>query len=368
MVKFLIPASLLLAATAVWAVDVEINGDIKADYGAYFDKDFSPTNAANQKIGLSATAYMDENFSVTVKTKTQSSYINNEEREASEIRHGLARSTAIDDKDGRYTSFEFDGVQFRWEFTPNVAFLFGDMTYNAGTINYYFWRDSERYAAIKRDETLRGVGMELGDGRVYLGASENSPSSIIAYGSYPFEILGKTNESLVITPSADWAFGRTTGRYYTYFFGTEVDYSKSLDLMNFAILASWGTHPYEGSGVHTFLLEPSFSYDFFNIGLTFYQALLADEEKPVTDQTFTDEQTLLAVEPSFSLHKKFAIGFAYEYHDPSNEIDNDEVHYVGPNFYFYPTAKAELVFWGGYSKRHVGANTFSMGISGQVEF
>lgn len=368
MAKTLLLASLLIATTA-FAVDVEINGDIRVDYGAYFDKDFSPTNAANQKVNLSATAYMDERFSVTIGAKSTSSYLNaNGEREDSELRHGLSRATAINDEAGRYPSFDFDGILFRWEFTPGAALLFGDMTYNAGTINYYWWRDSERYAVIKRDETVRGIGFELGEGRIYAGASENNASSIITYASYPFEILGRTNEHLVITPSVDWAWGKHTGRSYTYFFGTEVDYSKSFDVVNFAILATWGTHPYQGTGVHSFLLEPSFSYDFFNIGLTFYQALLADDDEPVEKQIFTDEQTLFAIEPSFSLHKKFAIGLSYEYHDPANEIDNDEFHYVGPNFYFYPTARAELVFWFGYNKRHIGANNFSLGISGQVSF
>ncbi|MBQ5611166.1 MAG: hypothetical protein UHC59_00540 [Fibrobacteraceae bacterium] len=369
MAKTILPLTVLLATACLFAADVEINGNVKADYASYFDKDFSPTNAANQDINLDFTAYMDENFSVKVNTRTRSSYLNDKgERENSEVRHGLARATAINDSEGRYTAFYFDGIQFRWEFTPGASLLFGDLTYNAGAFNYYYWRDTERYAAIKRDETVRGLGMELGDGRIYIGAAENNVSSLIVYGSYPFEILSKTDQHFVITPSADWAFGDDIDRSYTYFFGTEISYSRSLDLMNYAILVSWGTHPYQGTGVHTFLVEPSFSYDFFNIGLTFFHAILADDNEPVEKQIFTDEQTLFAFEPSFSLHKKFAIGLAYEFHDPSNEIDDDEVHFVGPNFYFYPTANAELVFWGGYNKRHIGANTLSFGISGQVDF
>lgn len=362
-------AALLLAAASAFAVDVEIHGDIQADYGAYFDKDFSPTNAANQSIELSATAYMDENFSVTINATSKSSYLNDDdERENSEIRHGVAHATAINDEDGRYTEFYFDGIEFRWEFTRNVAFLFGDLTYNAGTFNYYYWRDSDRYAVIKRDETVRGVGMEIGEGRVYLGAPENNYDSYIAYITYPFEILSRTDQNLTITPSADWDFGEDTDRGYTYFFGTEISYTKSYDLLNYGIEAMWGTHPYKGTGVHTFMLEPTFSYDFFHIGLTYYQAILADDDKPVEDQTFTDEQTLVAVEPSFSLHKKFAMGFTYEFHDPANEEDDDEFQYFGPNFYFYPTAKAEIVFWFGYNVRETGANMFSLGMSGQVQF
>ena len=42
----------LAAATASFAVDVELHGEIDADYASYWDKDFSPTNAANQDIKL----------------------------------------------------------------------------------------------------------------------------------------------------------------------------------------------------------------------------------------------------------------------------------------------------------------------------
>lgn len=368
MSKFILPAAALIAAASAFAVDVEIHGNASADYASYFDKDFDPTSVANQKVNLEATAYMDENFSVTVKAKTQSYQANGE---ASEVRHGLARSTHIDSTGDRYTAFNFDGIEFRWEFSPNVAFLFGDLSYSAGNINYYYWHDADLYANIKTTETVRGVGMELGEGRIYFGASENNASTMILYGSYPFAIVNRSNENLTITPSADWIFGSHIGRSYTYFFGTEISYTKSYDVLNYGIIASWGTHPYKGTGVHTFLLEPSFSYDFFNIGLTFYQALLAEEntsEHPVADQIFTDEQTLLAIEPSFSLHKKFAMGFSYEYHDPDNEAHKDDFQFFGPDFYFYPTANAEIIFWGGYNVRETGANGFSMGISGQVNF
>ena len=64
MAKTILPITILTAAACLFAADVEINGDIQADYASYWDKDFSPTNAANQDIGLSLTAYMDENFSV----------------------------------------------------------------------------------------------------------------------------------------------------------------------------------------------------------------------------------------------------------------------------------------------------------------
>ena len=74
------------------------------------------------------------------------------------------------------------------------------------------------------------------------------------------------------------------------------------------------------------------------------------------------------IESSLALHPKLSMGFAYEFHDPSTEQHNDSRHFVGPSFYLYPTVEAEIIFWAGYNICSKGANHFSMGMSGHVEF
>ncbi|MDR1760065.1 MAG: hypothetical protein LBR60_06030 [Fibrobacter sp.] len=361
-------AFLVLAVSSLaLAAQIEVNGSISADYGTYWDKDFDPTNAANQDIDLSVTAYMDEAFSVTVSANTHSNYVSKDGLEPSRVRDEL-RAAPISDLDNRYTAFDFKGILLRWEFTPGVAALFGDLTYSAGSFSYYFWRDPKYFAVILREQTIRGIGFELGDGRVYVGPTEYNNSSLATFASYPFELLGKTEERLTITPSIDWIWGKHIGRSYTYALGVEAQYAKSIGDLSYGVTGTWGMHPYKGDGVHTFLAEPSFNYKFFNLALTYYRALLADDNAPVEKQTFTDEQMLIYVEPSFNLHKKFTLGAFYELHEPNINVSDDKRHVVGPSLYFYPTAKAELVFWGGYNIRDTGANNVSMGISGQVDF
>lgn len=360
--------SVLMLSVSALAAEIEVNGSISADYGTYWDKDFSPTNAANQDIDLSVTAYMDESFSVTVSTNTHSNYVSKDgELEASRVRDE-SRATAMGDLDNRFTSFNFDGVLFRWEFTPGVAALFGDLTYSAGSFSYYFWRNPANYAVILPEQSIRGIGFELGEGRVYVGPTDLNSSSVATFASYPFELLGRTEERLTITPSIDWIWGKTIGRSYTYALGVELQYAKSIGDLNFGATGTWGTHPYKGKGVHTFLAEPSLNYKFFNFAFSFYRALLADDDAPVEDQTFTEEQMMIYVEPSFNLHKKFTMGVFYELHEPNANVSDDIRHFFGPSFYFYPTAKTEFVLWGGYNLRDKGANNFSMGISGQVDF
>lgn len=327
--KLILPIVLMTVAFTQ-AADVVVNGNINADYATYWDKDFDPTNAANQDIDLSVKANLNESFSATVKTNIHSNYLDSMGvLQASEVRHTQNRATAINDTENRFTDIKFDGVFFRWEINPNVATVFGDLSYSAGSFNYYFWRDSSRYNVISKEQRLRGVGVELEGGKVYVGASENNTSSMLAFGSYPVELLSRTEERLVLTPSVEWAFGSDIGRSYTYAIGLEAVYAKSQGEMNYGVTATWGTHPYKGESVHSFLLEPSFNYDFFNIGATFYQALLAEKDSSVQAQIFTEDQTLLFVEPSVDLHQKASLGIAYEYHDPSNEIKDDHRQFIG---------------------------------------
>ena len=374
--KMILPLALGAAAFTM-AADFEIHGDVNLDYATYFDDDYDPTNAGNQDIDLSLKMNLDENVSVIVKTTTHSTFINgNGDFENSEVRHGIARSTAMG-YDGRYNSFDFDGAQIRWDVTHDVSLIFGDMTYSAGAFNYYFWRDPSRYAVIVREEGLRGVGAEFGNekygqGKFYVGASDDTDHTMSMFASYAVPLLNRPDEHLILTPSVDWVFGSDIGRSHTYVLGTEVDYSKSFEKFNYGIYAVWGLHPYKGSGTHSFLLEPSMNYSIFNLGLTYFYAI-TNEEYEAAPQMFTEDQMLFAVEPSFDLHKKFTLGVSYERHDPDTNIDDDEYNFLGLNMYLYPTLKTELVFWFGYNFSDndmgpFGDTKFAMGISGKASF
>ena len=376
--KLILPIALAATGFAM-AADIEIHGNVDFDYASYFDKDFDPTNAANQDIDLSVKANLDENVSVTVYTNTKSNISNGEG--TAEIRPGLARSTAITDDANRYTAFNFDGVELRWNPFQDVSFIFGDLTYNAGTFNYYFWRDPSRYAVISRDQSIRGFGIEVGnqkfgDGKFYIGATDDSKSALAVFGSYALKLLNRPDEHLTITPSLDWVFGSDIGRGYTYFFGTELDYSKSLEVLNYSIYAVYGIHPYKGEAVHSFLVEPSLNYGIFNLGFNYFYAIVnkgEGDEYKAAPQIFTEDQMLFAIEPSFNITKKFTLGVSFEYHDPDAEVSKDEFEFLGMNFYVYPTINTNLVFWFGYnfSKDQnpvVGKTKFALGMSAHAEF
>ena len=377
--KLIMPLAISSAATLALDADFEVHGDVNMDYASYFDRDFDPTNAGNQDIDLALHVHLDENISVVVMGTTHSTFVNeNGELQESEVRHGLARSTAMG-SEGRYNSFDFDGVQFRWNVSHDVTLIFGDMTYSAGAFNYYFWRDPSRYAVITREESLRGFGAEVGNekygkGAFYMGASDDTDHTLSMFATYAFPLLNHPDEHLIIKPSLDWVFGQDIGRPYTYVLGTEIDYSKSYDKFNYGIYAVWGLHPYKGKGTHSFLFEPSMNYAIFNLSATFFYAIL-DKDYAAEDQLMTDDQMLFAIEPSFNIHKKYTMGVSYEYHDPDREVHKDDFHFLGMNHYIYPTMNTEIVAWYGYNftgkdnnDTPFGKGRFSLGLSGKASF
>ncbi len=374
--KLILPLA-MATATIASAADIEIHGDVNMDYASYFDSDFDPTNAGNQDIDLALKAHLDENIAVIVNGTTHSTFVNeNGELKESEVRHGLARSTAMG-SEGRNNAFEFDGVQFRWDVSHEVTLIFGDMTYSAGAFNYYFWRDVSRYAVIVREQNLRGIGLDVGNdkygrGSLYLGASDATDHTVALFATYGFPLINHTDEHLIITPSLDWVFGSEINRSHTYVLGTEIDYSKSYDKFNYGIYAVWGLHPYKGQGVHSFLLEPSMNYAIFNLALTYFYTI-TDKSYAAEPQLMTDDQMLFAVEPSFNIHKKYTLGVSYEYHDPDKEIHGDDFHFLGMNHYIYPTMNTEIVVWYGYNftdtdNTPFGKARFSLGLSGKASF
>jgi len=358
--------STLALASAVSAADVSFGGELKAEYGTYLGKDFEVDNRANQDLGIDMNIGLDENVSATASFSTVSTYRSGDSALSDAEFRDRYKSTEMGDADNRWTGVIFDGILFKWQIQPSAAFVFGDLTYSAGAFNYFFWRNTANYAAIVADQGLRGVGFELEGGRVYVGASDNNDKSGVLYASYPFAILDRADHKVVLTPVFDAIKGG--GRDHRYTFGTEIEYSRSYTQVNYALRGAFGTRPFHGDNVYTFMLEPSFNYGSFSLAGTAYAAMLADGDSAAALQTSAPDERMVYVEPAISLHPKFTMGLSGEWHDPDSEIDNDEWTMIAPTGYLYPTADMELVFWTGYSIKHAAPNLFSFGITGKVEF
>jgi hypothetical protein len=363
--KLFLLSALALAGTAV-AADVSFDGTLEAEYGTYLDKDFVVDNRANQDLGINMNVALDENVSAIASFSTQSTYVGGDSLvAASQFRHRYS-STEMGDDANRWTAVNFDGILFKWQIQRNAAFVFGDLTYSAGAFNYYYWRNTRDYASIITDQGLRGLGFELEGGRVYLGASDNNDKSAVLFASYPLAIIDRTDNKLVLTPSFDAIKGG--GRDHRYTAGAEIEYTRSYTMLNYGLRGAVGTRPFHGDNTYTFLVEPSMNYGKFSLASSAYTAVLADGDSTAAAQTYVPDERMVYVEPSISLHPKFALGLSGEWHDPDSETNDDEYTVYSPTGYLYPTAGMEIVFWTGYSVYHAAPNLFSFGISSKVEF
>jgi len=358
----------VLFACAAFAADVSFEGTLDVDYGNYLEKNFKVNNAANQDLRLKMNIDLDENVRAVVGAASKSQYIGADgSYQYSRIRH-REEATPIG-SDERFSPFLFDGFSLEWTVRRDLTFIFGDMFYSFGNFNYYYWRNPDYYAAVLETQGMRGLGVRFGkEGYVYVGAGDSNNKSGRIAASYAISVPGinQVNNKFTIAPMVDFIKGG--GRSHNYTIGADANYSRSYTDLNYAIRGIWGLHPSSGSYINTFTLEPSFNYKNFNLASTCYWALLSDStesSKPLTiDQTYTSDERLIYIEPSYSFNKKFSMGLGFEWHKP----DTNTWFLIAPTGYLYPTAGVDLSFWIGYSIVMNARDNPGFGISSSVKF
>jgi len=360
----------MLIACAAFAADVSFEGTLDVDYGDYLDNKFTVDNAANQDLRIKMNVDLDENVRAVVGAASKSQYRSADgSLQYSRIRH-REEATPIGSDELRFSPFLFDGFSLEWTVRRDLTFIFGDMFYSFGNFNYYYWRNPDYYAAVLTTQGMRGLGVRFGkEGYVYIGAGDSNDKSGRIAASYAFSVPGinQVNNKFTIAPMLDIIKGG--GRPHRYTVGADANYSRSYTDLNYAIRGIWGMHPSHGSNVNTFTLEPSFNYKNFNLASTCYWALLSDSTEstePLTvEQTYTSDERLIYIEPSYSFTKKFSMGLGFEWHKPDS--NSDSWFLIAPTAYLYPTAGVDLSFWIGYSIVP-GPNNFGLGISSSVKF
>jgi len=367
--KILISMALIVVVPASVFAETEISGFADVDMGVYFDKDFDYDTKANHEVGLDLTTSLNEGFTLEVALLMYSTMVDTSgERMQSFVRR-RDRGALVNDDESLYPSVALDGVRAVWEFTENGSFVFGDLGYSHGQTSYYGFTHSSEYGAILPDQFLRGIGFEVADGKFYLGApsSGGRDHGIVFYASYATPLITRNDEKLVVTPVFDFMLSGNP-RSHRHTIGAEVEYTKSLDKLNYGTYAAMGLIPHAGENSWTFLVEPSMSYGLFNLGVVGYHAALAFDDKTAEHQTYMPEQQFLVVEPGFAPHPKLNIGLPVEYHDPSLNVDEDDYLRFGPAAYLYPTPGAEITFWTAYDVMHNAPNLFSLGIAASTSF
>jgi len=357
-----------LLTYAAFAADVSFEGALEADYANHLEKNFTVKNAANHELRLKMNVDMDENVRLVIGAASISPF--------AKVRHRYEATPISSDE--RWAPFVFDGISLEWTIGRGLTFIFGDIIYSFGNFNYYYWRNSNYYAAVLPTQGLRGLGARLGeDGYVYVGASDSNDKSGRIVASYALALPGfnKVNNKFTLAPMLDLIKGG--GRDHRYTVGLDANYSRSYTDLNYAIRGIYGLHPSKGDLVNTFTIEPSFNYKSFSLASTCYWAVLPDPEsvsegsKIITvDDTYAPDEKLIYIEPSYAFNKKFSMGLGFEWHKPGDSeeaFEKDNWFLIAPTGYLYPTAGVDLAFWLSYTIRK-GYNPPGFGISSSVKF
>lgn len=367
-----ISLSLLAIASFASATEVSLHGSLSADIANNLDESWKSNNAANQDIDLTARAEFDDKTAVEVYLTNYSTTSvpgdSTGATQASVIRSVDGRQASIDDPASRWGTWAFDGIQFQWEFYRKAKLIVGDLTWSGGGMNYYGYNWSQAYGTIMKEVTVRGLGFDLGDrGNVYLGAPDVNNKALWGYAGYTFPIVQRTDEKWSVRPMGDMVF-KNGGRARRWTFGTETDYSRSLQDLNYGLHATWGAVPYHDNTTYTFLVEPSMNKGAFSIAATYYQAMLADDAIAAGEQVDIPSEQFFYVEPGISVHPKFSLGLGGEYHDFDLDSDGNEFWACVPTFYVYPSEEMSLTFWTKYQWMMKAADLVSFGVAAKAEF
>ncbi len=361
---------LLASASIVSALEVDISGNFTADAGTRLDAAWSAHNTVNQDINLTIGAEFDEKTSVELFL-TNSSFVtdSNGNARVSVVRSVEdGRSAPISDPDSRWGSILYDGILFQWEFSRMASLLVGDLAWFGGNTNYYGYSWAQEYGSIMKETTVRGAGVKLGEeGEFFLGMPDANDRAVWGYASYRFLLTDKADEKWSVRPLGDIVF-KNGGRHRQFTFGTETEYMRSKENMEYSFHGAYGALPYHGKTTHTFLAEPSMSYGDFSLGGSFYNAILARKDSLVTQQTDIPEQMFAAIEPGYSILPKVAVGVSGEWHNPSLEVSADDYFAVVPTVYLYPSDQMSFTFWSKYQWMWNAGDLFSVGAVAQVEF
>lgn len=363
---------MLAIASLASATEVSLHGVLNADIANNLDESWKSNNAANQDLNLTTRAEFDDKTAVEVYfTNTSTTSVPGDSTGATQesvIRSVDGRQASIADPNSRWSSMAFGGIQFQWEFYRKAKLLLGDLTWSGGGMNYYGYSWSKAYGTISKEVTVRGIGFGLGDrGNVYIGAPSVNNDALWGYAGYTFSLVNRTEEKWSVRPMGDMVF-KNGGRARRWTFGTETDYSRSTQSMDYGMHAVWGAIPYHDNTTYTFLVEPSMNIGNFSLAGSFYQAMLADDKIAAGDQVDISSEQFFYVEPGISVHKKFSMGLGGEYHDFDLDSKGNEFWACVPTFYLYPSEEMSITFWTKYQWMMKAADRVSFGVSGKAEF
>ena len=354
---FIFLAAFLLIIAQSMAVEVTYKGDMTVDYFGVFSDEASDSNSthnAHHDFELEARIGLDEGMSATFGLASTSD-INGQQSVGPRGYRSIG--TYADDLDGKANELDLADAYASWEFTPGASFQFGRWQHAAGSINTYRpYRRNVFYSPIFKERTVGlGFGVKAADFFGYLGAAGDSYDTYNLYLSYDAPLLNSRTQTLNVQPIVDFRINDSDTRKWH--FGLDNDYSSSWNSIEYSIHNVVGYMAHFDESTWNLLLEPTFKYQGFSLGLGYYYASLATHPPADTSnvnyeknlarngvykQTDMPVQEFYYLEPYIPVSQKWAIGIPISRHDPNLFAKDDEFWEYGVTTYVYPTSTAQF--------------------------
>ena len=270
-----------------------------------------------------------------------------------------------------FVGIEADGAEAYPDFYLNGAYVqyqnsllgvkIGDMTYSEGAFNYYRYDDATYYAAGMKEQSLRGVELDIIGVQAAIGFSANENTLFIKGDSRDQDVF-----AFFTHLAYDLEFAGQRIRPYVHYKGYDLDDAndhwynqfRAGLFMEFSIMNLLYIHTGYGFAddvmgaakpvvSHTFLIEPTLTKGAFSLTGSVFYALLADNPDRASEID-VPERFYIYAEPAMQFLDQLKVGIMGEYHTNTLDSDNDdnEFAYIGPKIYFNPNKFISMQMFG----------------------
>lgn len=290
----------------------------------------------------------------------------------------------------RWAELLFDGFDITFE-TGIGTFSVGDLVYQYGGFNYYFYK---RLSMITPESFTRGLSYSFEAGAlkqtVILGAADDA-DELLSYrvATVDADTIDVDSDSAIAFGNAADVVGKSElaiadGHSVSLFYGLRMDVARPFNAANARIFggveylgsfgdaleikADLGYQNYGGeAGTFSLLLEPTLTLGDFSVAASYYQFFDPDE----TGNNFVGDEMYIYVEPGYAFSEKIALGLPLELHeaasdDTSLEFVDKSAFWAVPTLYIYPADGVQWWLWAQVVKPFADGSELAYGLGSEV--
>ncbi|MBN1575091.1 MAG: hypothetical protein JW913_00960 [Chitinispirillaceae bacterium] len=266
--------------------------------------------------------------------------------------------------DERWLSVLFDGFDITYA-TKFGTFTAGDLVYQYGKFNYYFYK---RLSMITTESFTRGlkysIGNEMATQELLLGIADKNGSTS--------DVQGVTNIAMGKAHSVGFYYGMKNDAILDFSAGTDayagVEYLGSFGEA-LSVKADAGFMNLAGdkrSNVVLLLFEPVLTLGRFTTAFTGY--VMIDNDTLINSASLLrlGDEMFFYLEPGYTFNDYVGCGLPIEYHAADMANENDNAVWVVPAIYIYPFEKIRWRIWGQVVRYMADSQKNDYGIGSEI--